>query len=149
MQENFSAVGFDDFGNLPFGDGFHHTIFTILAAHTVDLYNQHCSGNQYNPNADQGGDADDVHDGKQDEQGNDPAAQVPDILRSQSLELDAPVNAFVDLIYAVTHNCCFLPNNDFILHRWSCGSSIVELKCDAFPCPIPGSRIASILSFNF
>jgi hypothetical protein len=108
LQENFPAVGFDDFRNLTFRNGFHQTMFSVFAAHVVNLQNQYCSRNQDNSNADKGGDADDVHDGKQYEQGNDPTAQVPDILRSQPLELDATVDSFVDLIYTVCHDCIFI-----------------------------------------
>jgi len=83
-------------------------MFSVFAAHAVDLHDQHCSCNEDDSDADQRRDAYDVHDGIKDEQSNYPSAQIPDILRSQALKLDTSVNTFVDLIYTVCHNCIFI-----------------------------------------
>ena len=43
----------------------------------------------------------DVQQGEQDQQSNDAAAQVPDVLRFEAFELNGLINAFVDGINAV------------------------------------------------
>jgi hypothetical protein len=55
-----------------------------------------------------------VKDGKQNQQGNKPTPQVPDVLRLQPLKFYGLVDAFVDLINAV----CHLPFNGKFLSNW-------------------------------
>lgn len=51
--------------------------------------------------------ANNVDDGKKNEQHNKPTAKVPDVLRFQPFKLDGLVYALVDLIDTVAHDKCF------------------------------------------
>src|SRR3546814_20737913 len=89
---------------------FHHAVFTILFTHAIDLYHQEAAGDSDDDDADKGGQDDDVHDREQDEQQDEPAAEVPDGCCFHPLELVAAVNTFFDILSIVNASfrdrCC-------------------------------------------
>jgi hypothetical protein len=98
-----AAIGFNHFWDALAGGSFHQAVLAVFAAQAEYLNAAICGGTAGDGQANDCPRADNVHSGEKNQQAQDQSGEVPDVLRTQAMKLDAFVDAFIDVIDAVVH----------------------------------------------
>jgi hypothetical protein len=94
----FPAIGPQGLRYPLFCDGFHQAVFPVRMAQPEELDTAIGAATSAKGDAEPGRGADQIKDGEDKQQPNDHAAEIPDVLRFQSLEFDAFIDPFIDLV---------------------------------------------------